>query len=822
MSTTKDESEPEQAKRPAEAEITWKTRVPATRLGVVLRKVGIPRISLRARLTAYSTFLVVLVMIPVILVVELRTRRILINQTRLESLAVAQSLAATTAAPLFTYRYADLQRAIDAAVSNDSSLVYVYVLDKDGQIAAYGREPGRQGTETADPFDREAAASRHSLTRPKSFRQGERLYEVLDTAYPIRVPGSTEICGTVRLGFSLDEMHHQTSFTRVALFGIGVLAILLGFGVTHVFAGRITRPIHVLVAGTRAVAKGRLDNKIDVDSNDEIGMLAENFNIMTETLEESYKRIQQWNRELEGKVEERTAELVAKTEQLELNQRNLEESQGKLTYLMEFHRNILDSVNEGIFAIDRQFLVRSWSRAMERLLKVPREDAIGKEVERVLPGSDREEWMSRYRQIFSSGRPAVDPDYVLTDAEGNETANYVEMLPLKDGAGMIIGVTTLVRDITELKARQQQTVNSERLQALGELAGGVAHNFNNILGAILGRVQLMKLRSTEPAVQEGLSIIEKVASDGAITVRRIQDFSRVRTEQEFHPVRMAEIVADSLEITRGRWKDDAERSGTPFRVVTDCDPDVHVMGNPGELREVVTNIIFNALDAMSGGGELRISVSRSDDGGVIVKISDTGTGMDDDVMSRIFNPFFSTKGSRGTGLGLAVSFGIIKRHGGAIDVESELGRGSEFTITLPAGLPVPVTPAGPAAPAQPPGSARVLIVDDEAPIREVLSDIISLKGHTAQLAASGREGLESFRHQRFDVVITDLGMAGMSGYDLARQVRQIDEHVPIILVTGWGEQILDATAKENGINFVIAKPFQVDEVLKTISLALSR
>ena len=222
----------------------------------------------------------------------------------------------------------------------------------------------------------------------------------------------------------------------------------------------------------------------------------------------------------------------------------------------------------------------------------------------------------------------------------------------------------------------------EKLSALGELASGVAHDFNNTLSGILGRAQLLQRTDDPEKIKRGLDIIIKTAEDGAKTVKRIQDFARQRRDHDFELVSIDQILLDASEITRPRWKNCAEASNIHITLNLQIGSNAMVMGDDSELREVLVNMVFNAIDAMPEGGTLSLSTRTVGDS-VMIKVVDTGVGMYPEVRSRIFDPFFTTKGKAGLGLGLAVSFGIIRRHGGNIEVESQYGKGTEFRITLP-------------------------------------------------------------------------------------------------------------------------------------------
>lgn len=400
--------------------------------------------------------------------------------------------------------------------------------------------------------------------------------------------------------------------------------------------------------------------------------------------------------------------------------------------------------------------------------------------------------------------------------------------------------TRLQDSYTQLDEAQDGLVRSEKLRALGEMASGVAHDFNNVLGAILGRAQLLKLALGDGAGDRDtaaeLEIIEKAAQDGAATVRRLQDFTRVRTDHGFRPVALAQVIEDSLSLTRGRWRDEAGRAGIAYEVAHTPGAVPDVAGEASELREVLTNLILNALDAMPEGGTLRLGTDRTPTGEVCLTVADTGIGMDDEVRVRIFDPFFTTKGVRGVGLGLSVVYGIVQRHGGRIEVTSAPGRGTSMHVILPAAegtvlaTAVPATPPRPGATVFATGPAlRILVADDEPGVRTLLADLLRVAGHTAEAFASGRElvaALEAstrdLQSPPVDLVLTDLGMPEMSGWDVASAVRGRPDAPPVVLVTGWGIQLDDQLLAESGVTDVIAKPFTLEDVLEVVRRAARR
>ena len=242
--------------------------------------------------------------------------------------------------------------------------------------------------------------------------------------------------------------------------------------------------------------------------------------------------------------------------------------------------------------------------------------------------------------------------------------------------------------LTELKQTQKQIVQQERLRAFGEMAGGVVHDFNNALISIIGYSDLLMedpdILADRPMTLSYLKTMNTAGRDAAQVVSRLRDFYRSRESEDiFAPVDLNEVIEQSVSLTQPKWKTQALTSGHKIEMELDLEKLPPVSGNPAELREALTNLIFNAVDAMPAGGRVTLR-SRPKDDAVLFEISDTGTGMSEDVRTRCLEPFFSTKGEKGTGLGLSMVFGIIKRHNGTLDIQSAVDRGSTFRIRLPA------------------------------------------------------------------------------------------------------------------------------------------
>ncbi|MFQ5804755.1 MAG: ATP-binding protein, partial [Candidatus Methylomirabilales bacterium] len=433
-------------------------------------------------------------------------------------------------------------------------------------------------------------------------------------------------------------------------------------------------------------------------------------------------------------------------------------------------------------------------------------------------------------KAWSTKRPASAEAYVSALNRSIALAAFLLQAHEPGPSESFTGTILVIRDITErkqaeealyesnrrleealveLKATQQQVLQQERLRALGQMASGIAHDFNNALSPVLGFTELLLDRpeylENKEKVKHYAQMMNTAAKDAANVVRRLREFYRAREEDEiFLPVDLNSLVEQVIMLTQPRWKDQALASGITIDTETHLQNVPHVAGNEAEVREVLTNLIFNAVDAMPEGGTLTLR-TRSDGQHVVVEVSDTGTGMTDEVLQRCLEPFFSTKPERGTGLGLAMVYGIIQRHRGTLAIESEPGQGTTFILRLPV-----LTEQGVECRSQA-GEVlsrrlQILVVDDEPPVREVITAYLTGDGHTVETASNGSEGLEKFLAGWFDVVVTDQGMPEMAGDQLAAAIRRVAPDAPVILLTGFGDLMIASGEMPAAVDIIVSKP----------------
>ncbi|HUP36177.1 MAG TPA: GAF domain-containing protein [Candidatus Limnocylindria bacterium] len=414
------------------------------------------------------------------------------------------------------------------------------------------------------------------------------------------------------------------------------------------------------------------------------------------------------------------------------------------------------------------------------------------------------------------------PDRAFTEADERLLVNIAQLVALMLRSARLYEERT--RALGELGAAQDQLVRTEKLRALGEMASGVAHDFNNLLASILGRAQLLLERVEDVKLRQWLKVIERAALDGARTVRRLQDFTGIRRDQPAVEVDLNQVVQQVLETTESIWRQARRGSGVEIEVVTDLAAGLPpVAGDPAELREAFTNLVLNAVDAMPGAGTLTLR-TRTSEGQVEVEVCDTGTGIPEHVREKIFDPFFTTKGPKGTGLGLSMAYGILQRHNGRITVESREGHGTVFRLLFPVAVSGSVEEAAPplAAAGGSPVSLHCLVVDDEDEVGQVVADILTTAGHTAVTVRSGQEAVGRLGDEGFDAVFTDLAMPGMTGWQVARAVKDRAPEVPVVLMSGFGVEVAPEDLPARGVDLVLAKPLQIQDILRALATIRSR
>ena len=408
----------------------------------------------------------------------------------------------------------------------------------------------------------------------------------------------------------------------------------------------------------------------------------------------------------------------------------------------------------------------------------------------------------------------------IADIEGNELWFQATLVPVKDDEGRIDFIIIVSVDINERKKMEEVLIQSEKLKSIGTITAGVSHEFNNILAIISGNVELLeRRRKDDKELMNALRTIKRATNDGAQISRRMLKFTQTAKDMAgFVPCDINELVNQAIDFTMPRWKNIAQAKGINYHMDTEGMKGVpSILCNPIELREVFVNIINNALDAMPDDGRVSFSTWSGEDT-VFISISDTGEGMSEEVKQYIFDPFFTTKVAVGTGLGLSTAYGIITGHGGKIEVESKVGRGSTFTLQFPSATKADSPKESP-EPKQEikSNSLRILVVDDEEAICNILDDFLSEKGHLVRTVDNGREAIILTKIDDYDLVLCDIAMPVVCGYDVIKALNKLEKRPKIGIITGWDEKLKPLENEDLKVGFIIKKPFDLSELAKHIN-----
>lgn len=382
--------------------------------------------------------------------------------------------------------------------------------------------------------------------------------------------------------------------------------------------------------------------------------------------------------------------------------------------------------------------------------------------------------------------------------------------------------------LEELESKEEQIVKQERLRALGEMAGGVAHDFNNALQPIVLAAGILRRRQNEltddPTLRNYVQVIYMASKEATSTVKRLVRFFRPSQDHDKKKVDINGIIEDVIELTRPKWKEEALRNEVTIEMETDLQPGCTINGYPDEIKELLVNLVFNAVDAIEKEGKIRLQTTLESES-VLLKVSDNGVGMPANVSAKCLEPFFTTKANRGTGLGLSIVYGVVRRLKGGIHIDSTEGEGTTFTIRMPRAkngehkksrskkenLQWKTST----------GAVKFLIAEDNTAVRSLLSDELRQQGHDVELAVSGNQAWGMFQEEEFDVILTDQAMPGMSGIQLARLIKERDPKKPIIMLTGFGDMV---HSKDIGhlVDVVISKPVLMADVLHAVGQLLRR
>jgi len=488
-------------------------------------------------------------------------------------------------------------------------------------------------------------------------------------------------------------------------------------------------------------------------------------------------------------------------------------------------RLALEASHMGTWDYDIQADRMEWSEEMAAILGAP-PDTLSGDLAHGLGYVHPEQRAEIERSVHDAieGHHKLQLEARMVDENKRVRWLMVQGRVYRDEHGTPLRMTGIAMDVTERKdaeAARQALAQTERLRALGQMASGIAHDLNQSLALISGYSDMARqeLQLDVPdagRVREMVEITARAALEGGQALKGLLSFARTQelmAESEW--IDVGEVVRDAARLTAPRWRDAPQAEGRPISLDLQVEPECAMHGSPAALREAITNLIFNAVDALPHGGTIRLVAARTEEH-AIVEVSDTGTGMTPEVKSRVFDPFFTTKGERGTGLGLPQVVAIVERHAGSIELESAPGQGTTFRLRFPRVTDRMVSDEEVAEHAPQAASKRpvhILVVEDEVQLARMAGLVLTQRGHHVTVAASGEEALERLANERFELVISDLGLGpGKNGWDVADEVRRRWPGTRFVLVTGWGAAIDPKEARVRGVDEVIAKPYRIADL----------
>ena len=505
--------------------------------------------------------------------------------------------------------------------------------------------------------------------------------------------------------------------------------------------------------------------------------------------------------------------------------RQLQESESRLAL-------IVDSSQDAIIAKDLEGTITTWNKGAEQTYGYSSDEVIGKPIS-ILAPSERQDEMAQILSRIRNGERVEHFETLRVRKDGKRLNVSISVSPIKDANGVVVGASVIARDVSDQKRSEEMLRQAQKMEAVGRLAGGVAHDFNNVLGIVTACCELLRSRIPQDGAMQYIDNIQEAAKRGSLLTRQLLAFSRRQVGQQPRLLDMNESLKEVVKLLRPLMGDDVQitiRQGTDVAVVE---------SDPAQLDQIVLNIAVNARDAMPRGGKLILETSIQEFDAplaerhppmkvgryVLLAISDTGIGMDQETLSRIFEPFFTTKEvGKGTGLGLATVYGIVKQNGGHIWVYSEPGRGTTFKIYLPSAdhkVGMAPKPEAEVIPEKARG-IKILLVEDDPLMRTLTRQMLEDHGYDVIEAEDGNAALAKLNsnHVPVDALLTDVVMKGMSGPELARELSKRSASTKIIYMSGYTGELISQNG--DGIHgmTMLEKPFTRAALLKAIHSAL--
>ena len=768
----------------------------------------IENLKLRTKLVTLFTILVGSISLFIYLYFPNQLEQSEITAVSAKGESIAEMTAFSISPALFFEDIENIEEALNGAKQN-KDLKYLIVTDVlDTVVCSYN-----------NLFAKESGYKK--ITDVKKITRDDKLYK---TMKPIYFKG-LEI-GKLYMGLSLNELKLKVLKTKKSIALLSLIIFVIGLAAIVWISTFTTRPLRDIVRTAEEISAGNFAKRVNLLSQDEIGHLAKAFDKMVDRLGYAYEELELLNKNLEKRVVQRTQEL-----QNEINERK--QAEEALIASEDLNRGIITNSPVAILYLDAEGRIIFENPAMEKLIGIPEgklSQDIGKRIANI-PNFRNSEIYNIFQNILNGSKvKGVQIEYKTLKGSNRHLDIYAA--PRHDSNDQIVGAVLMCVDITDYKDLEDQLRQAQKMEAVGTLAGGIAHDFNNILTGILGNLEFVLMKQNSdfdiiPLIEQAKISAERAAE---LTAQMLA-FGRRKMEVP-KPTNLNKCIEESVQFLR--------RTLNPLiEIKIEKTPGLKtVQADSGQIQQVLVNLMINAADALKDGGMLKIKSenyfidekycltnSEAFPGEyVVLTVADNGTGIDADTLPRIFDPFFTTKEvGKGTGLGLAMVYGIIKGHKGWIEVESEVGKGTAFRFFLP------VSEAAEKARIEQSdkkiligGDETVLLVDDEEMVRSLGNRILHSVGYKTLLANDGMEAVEIYQQKvsEIDLVILDLSMPRKSGRETMAELQQMNPKVKIIISSGFDksgdvQQLLEAGAYE-----FIQKPFQLQNLLKVIRKVL--